>query len=69
MNISFLDINAVYCKGYSTQHCLLVMIENLNKVVDDEGVFGALLTDLHKAFDCIPHDPIIAKLEAYVFSH
>ena len=26
---------------------------------------GALLTDLPKAFDCIPQDVIIAKLEAY----
>ena len=37
------------------------------KSVDNGGVFGALLTDLSKAFDCIPHDLIIAKLEAYSF--
>ena len=43
------------------------MIEKWKKSVDNGGVFGALLTDLCKAFDCILHDLIIAKLEAYGF--
>ena len=43
------------------------MIERWEKIVDYGSVFGALLTDLSKVFDCIPNDHIIAKLEAYGF--
>ena len=53
--------------GFSTQHCLLVMIEKLRKIRDETGVFAAVLTDLSKAFDCIPHQLLIAKLSAYGF--
>ena len=52
---------------YSAQHCLLVKIHKWKILVDNEGAFGALLVDLSKDFDCIPHDFIIAKLEAYGF--
>ena len=55
-------------KGYNAQHCLLAMIEKWKKAVDNGNVFRALLTDISKAFDCLPHDLIIAKLNSYGFN-
>ena len=55
-------------KGYSTQHSLLLMIDKWKKAVDSNKVFGAFLTDLSKAFQCVCHDLLIAKLNAYGLS-
>ena len=55
-------------KGYSPQHCLLLMIGKWKKAVDNHKVFGAVLTNLLKAFDCVCHDLLIAKLNTYGLS-
>ena len=55
-------------KGYSIQQCLLALLEKWKRAVDSGQMFGALLTDLSKAFDCLDHDLLIAKLNAYEFS-
>ena len=38
------------------------------KAVDSNKVFGALLADLSKEFDCICHDLLVAKLHAHGLS-
>ena len=55
-------------KGHSTQHCILFLLEKLKKALDKGNCTGILLTDLSKAFDCISHAILIAKLNAYGFS-
>ena len=44
------------------------MIDKWKKAIDSHKVFGAVLTDLSKEFDCICHDLLIAKLNAYELS-
>ena len=56
-------------KGMSAQNCLLFMIEKWRQCLDNKGKTGVLLTDLSKAFDCLNHELLIAKLSAYGFDY
>ena len=50
-------------KGYSVINALLPVIEKWRKSLEG-GAFGALLTDLSKAFN-LPHELLITKLHDY----
>ena len=54
-------------QGYETQNCLLAIIEKLSKLRDKKRIFTAVLIDLSKAFDYIPHNLFVVKLSAYSF--
>ena len=61
-------LNELLCefrKANSTQHTLLKMLQAWQKELDNSRFIGTILMDLSKAYDCLPHDPLIARLEAY----
>ena len=58
---------SAYRKRFSTQHVLLRLLEEWRHKLDKNYVVGAILMDLSKAFDCIPHELLIAKMSAYGF--
>ena len=59
---------SAYCKSYSTNHVLIHLIENWKKLLDEKKFVGAVLLDLSKAFDSIPHNLFIAKMYTNGFS-
>ena len=58
---------SAYWQNYSTLHILIPLLEEWREDLDDHLVAEGVFMDLYKAFSCISHDLLIAKLKAYGF--
>ena len=61
-------LNQLLCgfrKAYSTQNPLFRLLQKWQNMFGSGKFIGTILMDLSKAYDCLRHDLLIAKLEAY----
>ena len=65
ISLKFSPLLCGFRKGHSTQHALLKLLEDWRNKLDNKHIIGTVLCDLSKAFDTLPHDLLIAKLNAY----
>ena len=59
---------SAYRKGYSCQHVILRLTELWRNALDNNKYIGTIAMDLSKAFDCMPHGLLVAKLHSYGIS-
>ena len=55
---------AGFRRGHSTQTALLGVLEDVRQAIDNRMLTILILFDFSKAFDCIPHTGLLAKLRA-----
>ena len=56
---------SAYRKHYSASHALISLTENREKNLKNNKTVDDIFMDLLKGFDGIPHELVIAKMEAY----
>ncbi|XP_060075891.1 uncharacterized protein LOC132555559 [Ylistrum balloti] len=59
---------AAFRPGFGCQSTLMRLAEDWRKALDNQEYVAAILMDLSKAFDCLPHDLLLRKLEVYGLS-
>ena len=64
LNNIFNPFLAAFCKGFGCQSTLLRLLEDWRKALDNHKSAAAVLMDLSKAFDSLPHGLLIEKLRA-----
>ena len=63
------NLMAAFRKKYSCEHVLIKLVEDCKAALDNKEHVGLILTDLSKAFECLPHGLLLSKLHAYGVSY
>ena len=59
---------SAYRQNYSCQNALLRILEDLRIACDNKSITAIVGIDLTKAFDCLPHELVLAKRKSYGLS-
>ena len=61
------NINGVFEKSHGTQHFLILVIGKPSNIREEKAMFITIPSSLHKAFDFISNEFLLAKLDEYGF--
>ena len=66
LNLFLSKFQCGFCEGHSS-YCLLVIIENIIKILDNKGIFCEVFKYLLKEVSYTPHTLLISELSEYGF--